>query len=523
MPFAARSFALAVSVGAALLLAQTGSARVVLIGIDGGSWNLIDPAIDRGELPNLAAIAARGVTAELETVEPLISPTVWTSIATGQTPSVHGVTSFRSTRLTQQVPTIFERLAATGHRVGLYDYLVTWPPLQLPDGFVIPGWIRRDDRTWPEDVFERAGVSRYAYRTRHIRGSDRIYENCLLDIAEKPRRFLRFLETYDPEVAAVTFYSLDAASHRFWNAAYPESFPGSKIAPDPRRKNAIHEMLTGIDAALGEIVAALGPDDVVLVVSDHGFQADAEGVKRKWTLDFQHLLAEAGLDPERDPFTITSNWRKLVVEIEDGDYEDREALLQRWIALANSVRNEAGEALVEVEVARNRFASDFVGGWTQWAGDRIWGPSSKWYLPGNHAVVVITPVRERIEPLWPDGRIDAGAQSRSIEEIFYPVDFSGAHAPLGIFLAAGGPIAGSAERETLSVLEIAPLIAWLAGAAVPDDLRAVPVRLLRPAALAARPVVRVGAETIPRLADGPAPEVGEGDLEERLRSLGYLD
>ena len=114
--------------------------KLVLIGVDGGSWNVAGPMLDAGELPHLAAIRDRGLWGDLETVEPVISPTVWTSIATGRRPEAHGVTSFFAGRREVRVPTVWERLAAAGLKVGLYDYLITWPPRELPGGFMIPGW-----------------------------------------------------------------------------------------------------------------------------------------------------------------------------------------------------------------------------------------------------------------------------------------------------------------------------------------------------------------------------------------------
>ena len=89
---------------------------------------MIDPLIAEGALPHFAALAKDGVSADLATVEPVNSPTVWTSIATGRSPEAHGITNFFDTALDRQVPTVFERLAAGGRRVGLYDYLATWPP-----------------------------------------------------------------------------------------------------------------------------------------------------------------------------------------------------------------------------------------------------------------------------------------------------------------------------------------------------------------------------------------------------------
>ena len=114
-------------------------------------------------LPTLLdALAKRGVTARLETVEPLTSPVVWTSIATGREPDAHGITDFFATRLRIRVPSSFERLAARGLRVGLYDYLVTWPPAPLPKGFVIPGWLRRDGTVFPEDAWSHVEFPPFA-------------------------------------------------------------------------------------------------------------------------------------------------------------------------------------------------------------------------------------------------------------------------------------------------------------------------------------------------------------------------
>ena len=71
-----------------------GSPQLVLIGLDGLDWNIVDPLIAAGKMPNLAGLVARGAKARLLTINPILSPVVWTSIATGVKPERHGIVDF---------------------------------------------------------------------------------------------------------------------------------------------------------------------------------------------------------------------------------------------------------------------------------------------------------------------------------------------------------------------------------------------------------------------------------------------
>ncbi|HEV8377089.1 MAG TPA: alkaline phosphatase family protein, partial [Candidatus Polarisedimenticolia bacterium] len=69
-------------------------AKLLLIGLDGADWRIIDPLIRSGKLPTLARLIRKGARARLKSVEPILSPVAWTSAATGFLPSEHGVLDF---------------------------------------------------------------------------------------------------------------------------------------------------------------------------------------------------------------------------------------------------------------------------------------------------------------------------------------------------------------------------------------------------------------------------------------------
>ena len=68
--------------------------RVLLVGWDAADWGVIQPLLDAGHMPHLARLVERGVMGNLLTLQPMLSPMLWTSIATGKRPSKHGVHGF---------------------------------------------------------------------------------------------------------------------------------------------------------------------------------------------------------------------------------------------------------------------------------------------------------------------------------------------------------------------------------------------------------------------------------------------
>ncbi len=499
-----------------LLLAVCGCSRVeaphpkvVLIGLDGASWDVLDPLFEEGVLPHLDGVRRRGVTAELGTVEPVDSPTNWTTIATGRRPEAHGVTNFYATSDFIRVPTVWERLAEQGVRVGLYDYLITWPPRRLDRGFVIPGWTRLDDAVTPPDAFSRAGVTPYAYSVARLATAGSAIANAQRELNEKPPRWNRLVQAFSLDVGAVTFYSFDLISHRFWKPA------------DVRQRSAVRDTALGMDVAMGEILETLGPETAVIFASDHGFQAAPE-VRRRWSFHLSRWLPLAGLDPERDRFLVVNDWQNVILRIDPGP--DAEAVLTRLQKLFASATDSAGAPLFQVETARNG-----PGGAAFSGSSGSSGSLSKTFTelvertPSAFGFVLALPNRELLERVCPQEAIKTMGGAVPCGALAHIEEFTGAHHPTAFFLAAGGPIRHREERSRLHVLDIAPLLFYLAGQPIPDDLEGrLATEILDPEFLRRHPPRTVRARPLKRPMGTETP-VEDPELSRRLRSLGYVN
>ena len=68
--------------------------RVLLIGWDAADWAFLTPLLDGGKMPNLQRLIETGTSGRIATLQPILSPILWTSIATGKRGDKHGVLSF---------------------------------------------------------------------------------------------------------------------------------------------------------------------------------------------------------------------------------------------------------------------------------------------------------------------------------------------------------------------------------------------------------------------------------------------
>ncbi|MFQ5706078.1 MAG: alkaline phosphatase family protein [bacterium] len=82
--------------------AQANATRIVIIGVDGATWQVLDSLVAAGKVPNFARLIHSGVSGKLKTFKPTKSPVIWSSIATGKTFQKHGIMDF----VFRKIPTL---------------------------------------------------------------------------------------------------------------------------------------------------------------------------------------------------------------------------------------------------------------------------------------------------------------------------------------------------------------------------------------------------------------------------------
>ena len=68
--------------------------KVIVIGLDGLEPKIVEPMLDRGELPNLARLRDLGGYCRVRTTYPAQTPVAWSTFATGTNPGGHGIFDF---------------------------------------------------------------------------------------------------------------------------------------------------------------------------------------------------------------------------------------------------------------------------------------------------------------------------------------------------------------------------------------------------------------------------------------------
>ena len=211
--------------------------RVLIIGIDGGTWRILKPAMDRGYMPCLKQWVDHGCSGTLESTIPAITPAAWSSFQTGVNPGKTGVYDFASwDRESREVRcvsadslrnTLWEVAGRAGNRLATVNVPMTYPPKSI-NGYMITGIMTPSlgsNFTHPPNLKEQLLQAVPGYhifnlvKTKRLRARHRAHAfvrqmNEIIDNRTAAAEFLIDKESLD--LMMVHFQATDVLQHVMW-------------------------------------------------------------------------------------------------------------------------------------------------------------------------------------------------------------------------------------------------------------------------------------------------------------------
>jgi hypothetical protein len=301
------------------------SGRVLVIGVDGLEWRIMLPLLRQGELPHLAGLMERGVAGSLETLDPTLSPVIWTSIATGKPPALHGIHNFTYddaetgekrlfTSRERRVKAIWNILGDNRRTVNVIGWWNTWPAEPI-DGVMVSQFSSLEQgekvwkgtvyenwpaQTWPGPIYEEILPLVRQVNAEYPEGIEPDAQSLPVSLAalipalpqqatpfehrlvsdslwafradETYARITRKILEESPADLTLTYLgSTDVVGHRFFRHYLPDAY---RHRPRQEALEAFGGVIPAtyrfVDRIVGDLVAAAGPNTAVLILSDHG-------------------------------------------------------------------------------------------------------------------------------------------------------------------------------------------------------------------------------------------------------------
>jgi len=296
---------------------MTQKKRLLLVGWDSADWKIIQPLVDAGQMPALQRLLEQGTSGNLTTLEPQLSPMLWTSIATGKHAYHHGVPGFTEVNeagqvapvsaATRRCKTVWEMLGEH----GLKSHVVSWFATQgeqNPQGCIVSNlynsfkhkeedtpedWPKPAPGTyWPEELAEHLNERRVSpwdidpdevlrLFVPDAPTIDQTKDQRLWHLAERLAEASSvhsaacwLLENRpDWDFTAIYYRAIDEICHEFM-PFHPPQMAGAPDADFALYQNVVNSAYRFHDLLLARLMQLAGPDTAIMLVSDHGFHSD---------------------------------------------------------------------------------------------------------------------------------------------------------------------------------------------------------------------------------------------------------
>ncbi len=503
--------------------------KVIVIGLDGGTFELIKPWAESGDLPTFRELMREGAHGNLESVPNQRSAASWTSFMTGKNPGKHGIYEFYDyvpntynirfvNGSDRDGKSLWKILSDQNRKVGVLNVPMTYPA-EAVNGFLVAGLDAPGPEsrgfTYPQELYreltERFG--KYILEpglTGYIVGNQVDLAIDMLDkeIAQKAKVARHLMDTRPWDFFTVVFRSVDAAQHCFWKYMDP-LHPNYSEADHKKYGDIILKTYQKVDRFLGKLLPTLDSNVILMIVSDHGF-----GRKHSATAQLNLWLESKGLLHYRDEESsnLLGNIYRFVVG--KTNRSAKEALARKLPHLRDKIQSRL--CYSGIDWSKTQAYSDTL------------FPNIKVNLKGVDPLGIISPGREHedllrrlreellqccdivtgeriVEEVYRKGEIYNGPYLHKAPDLLIrwredipihgiaieglkekgedilafskplipgedPAIISGDHHLQGIFLAYGKPIKEQCQIHGANIIDVAPTILYLMGHPIPSDM-----------------------------------------------------
>lgn len=263
--------------------------RVLVIGLDGATFDLILPWIRQGHLPHLERLMKEGAWGELQSVIHPFSAQAWTTFATGVNPGKHGIFDFVERRNGtydiqffnahhRRAKALWNLLGERDRKVIVVNIPMTYPP-EAVNGLMISGMDTPNVHctfTHPKELYEeiKQRFGKYVIMSNAgkimKRGRPDLAQQRIIEMMENHYEVARYLmRKYPWDFFLVNFSAGDNAMHHFWNYMDPRHV---QYRPEEasRYGDTVLEVHRRLDEMVGMLARELPEDATVIILSDHG-------------------------------------------------------------------------------------------------------------------------------------------------------------------------------------------------------------------------------------------------------------
>jgi predicted AlkP superfamily phosphohydrolase/phosphomutase/tetratricopeptide (TPR) repeat protein len=281
--------------------ARSAPTRVAVFALDGADWELLSELADDGRIPNIEALLKGGASGSVQTIQPTVSPMLWTTAASGVPPDRHGVLDFTDhvthapvDGYSRHAAALWDIADAFSRASEVVNWWTVWPPaaktsvffdtpaVLLPQAIYPPTLQSRGQSlAVPVDTVGYSQIRRFLNITEKeletaVSGGSpsdaiNVFRRVLAKTWSDHRLAINLYNEQKPLLLMMSYEGSDAVNHLFspYHPPYREG-----VSQEGYRKYwpAVSNYYAEIDRLIGEWMNVLPPDTTVILTSTHGFR-----------------------------------------------------------------------------------------------------------------------------------------------------------------------------------------------------------------------------------------------------------